>query len=84
MKTAQTHLSAESALVERVTSTGNVVRLELKPLANDEVKILAYHRKTVGSREFKRVRSEEGAVYPFARLNLDASFDDLFGLSEAA
>ena len=84
MKNQARHLFDRSTFVERETSTGNVVRLELKPLANDEVKILAYHRKTVGSREFKRVRSEEGAVYPFARLNLDASFDDLFGLSEAA
>lgn len=84
MKNQSRHPFDKSTYVERETSTGNVVRLKLEPVGDEQVKVLEYHRKQVGAREFKRVRSEEGVVYPFRSLNLDERFEDLFGLREAA
>ena len=84
MKSQARHLFDQSTFVERETSTGNVVRLKLEPVGSEQVRILEYHRKQVGAREFKRVKGEEGAVYPFASLGLAESFDELFGFQEAA
>ena len=60
------------------------MRLKLEPVGDERVKVLEYHRKQVGSRDFRRVRNEEGLVYPFASLGLAERFEDLFGLVEAA
>ena len=84
MKNQARHLFDKSTYVERETSTGNVVKLKLEPLEGEQVRVLEYHRKQVGSRDFRRVRGEEGVVYPFASLKLEARFEDLFGLAEAA
>ena len=84
MKNRARHLFDRSTYAERETGSGNVVKLKLEPLDGEQVRVLEYHRKQAGGREFKRVKSEEGAVYPFASLGLSESFADLFGLQGAA
>lgn len=68
---------------EKTTSIGTTVRSVLEPVGNERVKILEYHRKPKHSSQFRRVKSEEGKVLPFAQLGLDTSYDKFFGLAEA-
>ena len=80
----QPRLFDKSVMVEKVTSLGSTVRLKLEPLGEHKVKIVEYHRKHKGKEVFKRVKSEEGGVVPFAQLGLAGSYEALFPLLRAA
>ena len=68
---------------EKTTSLGTTVRSVLEPVGGERVKILEYHRKPKHSSQFRRVKSEEGKVLPFAQLGLNTSYDKFFGLEAA-
>ena len=68
---------------EKTTSLGTTVRSVLEPVGGERVKILEYHRKPKNGTQFRRVKSEEGKILPFAQLGLNTSYDKFFGLEAA-
>lgn len=73
----------EGTTFEKTTSLGTTVRSVLEPVGGERVKILEYHRKPKRGTQFRRVKSEEGKVLPFAQLGLTTSYEEFFGLAEA-
>ena len=77
-------LQETGVVFEKTTSLGTTVRSVLKPVGGERVRILEYYRKPKHSTQFRRVKSEEGKILPFAQLGLDSSYHEFFGLAEAA
>lgn len=69
---------------EKTTSLGTIVRSVLEPVGDGRVRILEYYRKPKRSAQFRRVKTEEGKVLPFAQLGSKTSYHDFFGLAEVA
>lgn len=69
---------------ERETSVGTVVRSTVEALGENRVRVLEYYRKPRHSAQFRRAKQEEGVVLPFEQLGVEASYDDFFGLEDAA
>lgn len=69
-------------VINKVTSLGTTLKVTLEPLEGERVRVLEYYRKAKRASQFKRVKSEEGQVISFDKLNLEQSFDELF--AEAA
>lgn len=76
--------TASSVVVERTTSMGTTIRVNLEPAGDGRVIVHEYLRRAKGGSRFQRVASEEGVVVPFEKLGLEQSYEALFGLDEAA
>jgi len=60
-------------------STGTIVKLVIRPIADSKVEILQYFKKKSNQDKFKRVADEEGKTVEFKKLGLRQSYDYLFG-----
>lgn len=68
-----------TAVAERtIESTGSQLRLLLRPLPDQKVEILEYHRCRKGESRYNRQKDEEGHILPFHLLKLDQTFEELF------
>lgn len=75
----QPHLFDKTITVEREMSTGTIVKLVIRPIADSKVEILQYFKKKSNQDKFKRVADEEGKTVEFKKLGLRQSYDYLFG-----
>lgn len=76
----QNDLFSGTRVVERVVAgSGSTVRMRLEPAGEGRVRILEYYRRRRGEARFRRAPGEENREVPYARLGLEAGFEDLFG-----
>lgn len=74
----QPPLFANDRVVQRVLSTGTIIRVRLEPLAEGQVRILEYHRRD-HTGKWQRRSEEEQRTVSFATLGLAGSFSEIFG-----
>lgn len=58
------------------------LKLLLEPLDGEKVRIVEYRRRRDNEQRYTRVKEQEGEVYPYAQLNLDQPFEELFPRTE--
>ena len=75
----QDDLFGTTRWLERTTSRGVEVRVQVEPAGPGAVRVITFERRRPGERTFVRRQREEGQVVPLASLDPRLEWDALFG-----
>ncbi len=77
----QLPLFSNERVIERTTSAGTTIRVQLRPEGNGMVTILAWFRRQPDGRWQRRPQEERTVA--FDKLGLASTYSELFGLPES-
>lgn len=75
----QDDLFGQARWLERTTTSGSQVRIQVEPAEPGRVRIVRFERRRPGERSFRRRPREEGRIVPLTDLAPGQTWEALFG-----